>query len=224
MRLVCISDTHSLEWKMTSEVPDGDILLHAGDIMNSGYDSTNIIDFCRWYSAFPHKHKIFIAGNHDRMFERNPELARGIVSNYPNITYLQDESVTVEGLKIYGSPWQPEFCNWAFNLDRGADLKRVWDKIPEDTDVLITHGPPMGILDLVQYDKIHVGCEELLPRIKKIKPMLHLFGHIHETYGVFVEDETTYVNASICTLRYDPINKPIVFDYHPEIKSLIEII
>lgn len=215
---------------MSSDIPDGDIILHGGDIMNSGYDPVDIFNFLDWYGALPHKHKVFIAGNHDRYFENHSELARDIIKKKNGamrkgkITYLEDSEVVIDGIKIYGSPWQPEFCNWAFNLDRGPDLKRVWDNIPLDTDVLITHGPPHGILDLVQYDKIHVGCEELLAKVFEVKPMIHLFGHIHETYGVHHEQDIAFVNASICNLRYNPINKPIVFDFDPITSVLTEVV
>ena len=96
-----------------------------------------------------------------------------------NAHYLCDESLTLDGVKFYGSPWQPRFFDWAFNKDRGAPLKAIWDKIPLDTDVLITHGPPHGILDLT-FDKIKAGCEELLLAVQRIKPKVHVFGHIHE--------------------------------------------
>ena len=220
-RIVCISDTHTLHDRI--EVPEGDILLHAGDIMNSGYDSFDVFAFCNWYDSLPHKHKIFIAGNHDRFFENYPDKIPGILEKYPNILYLQDKEVVVEGIKIYGSPWQPAFCSWAFNLSRGEELKKVWNKIPDDTDLLITHGPPFGILDKTIYTNENAGCEELLPVVKKIKPILHLFGHIHEGYGVSVENDITFVNASVCTLKYNPSNPAIVFDLDLETKTLIQV-
>jgi len=232
MRIVCISDTHTLQDNMTADIPEGDVLLHAGDVMNSGYDASDIFYFLDWFGALPHKHKIFIAGNHDRLFENDPKAVKDIIdkkngvlksSKKKKITYLEDSEIVIDGVKFYGSPYQPEFCNWAFNVNRGPDIKRVWDKIPLDTDVLITHGPPYGILDWTEYDRLNVGCEMLMPKILEVKPKIHLFGHIHEAYGVKVVDDTTFVNASICTLRYRPINKPIVFDYHPENKLVVEV-
>jgi len=217
---------------MTADIPEGDVLLHAGDVMNSGYDASDIFYFLDWFGALPHKHKIFIAGNHDRLFENDPKAVKDIIdkkngvlksSKKKKITYLEDSEIVIDGVKFYGSPYQPEFCNWAFNVNRGPDIKRVWDKIPLDTDVLITHGPPYGILDWTEYDRLNVGCEMLMPKILEVKPKIHLFGHIHEAYGVKVVDDTTFVNASICTLRYRPINKPIVFDYHPENKLVVEV-
>lgn len=216
MRLVCISDTHALHRaafgrEKPDTLPEGDILLCAGDITNVG-DVRDVYNFGEYFKKTNFKHKITIAGNHDFCFE-NQRLHAQELLNIAGWTYLHDNEVVIDGLKFYGSPWQPEFCNWAFNLPRGERLARVWDNIPLDTDVLITHGPPHGILDFTCYDKLHVGCEELLPRVMKIKPMLHLFGHIHETHGVHIENGTTYVNASICTLKYAPTNKPIVFDF-----------
>lgn len=231
MKIVCISDTHSLHYRMTEKVPYGDFLLHAGDLMNSGRDAEDIVEFLDWFAAFPHPHKIFIAGNHDHYFEKRPEQAKGFIDDknaellaagLPQLIYLQDSEIVINGLKFYGSPWQPEFCNWAFNVPRGEELEKIWAKIPDDTDVLITHGPPKGILDWTQYDKLNVGCEALLPRVMKIKPKLHLFGHIHEAYGVHEENGTTFVNASINNLRYSPINKPFVFDFDVLTKKLTE--
>tara|TARA_R110002073_G_scaffold128374_2_gene274096 strand:- start:242 stop:643 length:402 start_codon:yes stop_codon:yes gene_type:complete len=128
-----------------------------------------------------------------------------------NCIYLQDESVEIEGLKIYGSPWQPWFFNWAFNLRTPEELKEKWDKIPEDTDVLVTHGPPLGILDLTM-DGLNVGCSELIKAVERIKPRAHIFGHIHEGYGDTMLDGCIFVNASINTHRYRPINEPIIFE------------
>jgi len=209
MKIVCISDTHTYHHKIN--VPDGDVVLHAGDFMSSGKRQNEIREFCRWFSSLPHKHKVFIAGNHDRFFEDYPGEARGIVANYP-ITYLQDESCEVEGLKIYGSPYSPEFLDWAFNLPLGEQLRKKWEEIPDDTDILITHGPPRGIMDFTLHGKIHTGCPDLLERVRAIRPKLHLFGHIHEGYGILERDGTTFVNASCCTLRYRPTNEPFVFN------------
>lgn len=173
MRIVCISDTHGKHRSM--KIPDGDVLIHAGDLTPRGHEK-DIKDVNEWLGTLPHKHKIMIAGNHDFQFEINPVNARSWITN---AHYLCDESLTLDGVKFYGSPWQPRFFDWAFNKDRGAPLKAIWDKIPLDTDVLITHGPPHGILDLT-FDKIKAGCEELLLAVQRIKPKVHVFGHIHE--------------------------------------------
>ncbi len=210
-RIVAISDTHSRH-NQFGLLPDGDILIHAGDATVQGkFDE--VIEFNRWLGTLPHKHKIFVAGNHDFLFERSPDLARVLLTN---AQYLLDSFVVVEGLKIYGSPWQPRFFDWAFNLDRGAALRRKWDQIPADTDVLITHGPPHRILDGV-IDRWTgtfeaVGCEELLPVVQRIKPRVHIFGHIHAGYGQIEQDGVRYINASNCNEQYKIVNAPIVLD------------
>lgn len=115
-------------------------------------------------------------------------------------------------MKIYGSPWQPEFCNWAFNLNRGPEILAKWKLIPTNTDILVTHGPPKGHGGNT-YDGIDAGCEDLLNEIEsRIKPLVHIYGHIHEGYGVTTNGVTYFINASNCTLRYKPTNKAIVID------------
>lgn len=206
MRFVFISDTHDLN--PIHPIPDGDFIIHSGDIF--GNDSIEcLVRFNDWMKSLPHRNKIVIAGNHDFVFEKNNPLGRSILKN---VTYLQDEFVEIEGYKIYGSPWQPWFYNWAFNLERGEPLRKKWSLIPDDTDILITHGPPYSILDKSIFEDKNVGCEDLLKRVKEIKPKIHVFGHIHEGYGITKIDETIYVNASICTINYEPKNKPIVID------------
>lgn len=210
-RIVAISDTHSRHEKMPA-LPDGDILIHAGDATGLG-KLDEITEFNRWLGTLPHKHKIFVAGNHDWLFEKSPELARALMTN---AIYLQDNLVEIEGLKIYGSPWQPRFFNWAFNVNRGVPIAQKWALIPYDTDVLITHGPPHGIMDNVfdpWADTVEaVGCEELLPVVKRIKPRAHIFGHIHAGYGQVEIDGIQFINASICNEVYAPVHPPIVID------------
>lgn len=127
--------------------------------------------------------------------------------------YLEDSLVTVCGIKIYGAPWQPVFCDWGFNLNRGEDILKKWQTIPADLDILMTHGPPVGHGDLTG-GKNNVGCVELLNTVqKRVKPKFHVFGHIHEGYGVTSDGYTTFINASTCTRRYLPTNAPIVFDF-----------
>ncbi len=144
----------------------------------------------------------------DKPLERDREQAEALLDG---CGYLRDGAVTIEGVAFYGSPWQPAFLGWAFNLDRGEALAAKWRAIPDDTDVLITHGPPAGIGDLCSNGD-HAGCSDLLARVREVKPRYHLFGHIHEGYGVYPEGETTFVNASICTASYQPTQAPIVVD------------
>ena len=234
MRLVCISDTHSLHHDMLHELPKGDVLIHAGDISNKG-GQRDVTDFINWFKNLGGwDQKIFISGNHDHCFERiNLPNHKGDYDwldilmfkehlSESNVKYLEDDVFTIETpefsrpIKFYGTPWQPWFYDWAFNLPRlGKELYEKWNLIPEDTDVLITHGPPNGYRDLVnnwRQPNTNVGCELLTNRIGEIKPLVNVFGHIHEGYGIEYGKDTLFVNASICTAGYEPINKPIVID------------
>ena len=206
MRIVCISDTHGLTDNLT--IPDGDVLVHAGDFCSFG-NKMELSRFNDFLSKLPHKHKVFIAGNHDVPVEM--EGREFVKKQIPQGVYLQDSAVEIDGLKFYGSPWQPEFCNWAFNLPRGRELDRMWRLIPKDTDILITHGPPAGIMDVVGSGE-RVGCADLRRYVGTIKPKVHVFGHIHEGYGMEEKDGTLFINASTCTGNYRPTNPPIVVD------------
>ncbi len=206
LRIVCLSDTHNFNEEIT--VPDGDVLIHAGDATMRG-TIDEIVFFNQWFKKQPHRHKIFVAGNHDWLFETNNRLARELLDN--SICYLQDSHIEIEGLKIYGSPWQPRFYDWAFNLNRGEEMAEKWKMIPADTDILITHGPPHEILDLTPNGD-SAGCEELRKIVEKIRPKVHIFGHIHSGYGTIEKFGVKFINASNCDESYSPINPPIVFD------------
>ena len=212
MRVVCLSDTHGLHDAI--RVPDGDVLVHAGDLTDTG-TLDQVAEFAAWFAGLPHPVKVVIAGNHDFAFERDPERARSRLLGYGlSIVYLQDEALTLPGgTTIYGSPWQPRFFDWAFNLNRGAPLAAKWSLIPDDVDILITHGPPLGILDRNTSDEA-TGCEALagrLPRLARLK--LHVFGHIHEARGVVERDGVVHVNASSLDASYRPWDgDPIVVD------------
>ncbi len=188
-------------------VPDGDVVIHAGDFCGQG-TREQVRDLAGFFQALPHRHKVVIPGNHDRCLELDLELGPLM---FKGCHYLLDSGVTIEGLRFWGSPWQPWFMDWAFNLPRGAALRERWALIPEGTDVLITHGPPFGVLDWTARGE-RVGCEELLAAVQRVKPKLHVFGHIHEGYGEHEQDGTRFVNASICTEAYKPTNAPIVVD------------
>jgi len=206
MKLVLISDTHARHRKVN--VPDGDILVHAGDVTITG-EFRVLEDFHTWLGELPHKHKIVIPGNHDFGAENWHKLP------FTNGTLLLDEAVTVEGLKFYGSPFTPTFFDWAFMLPRGKTIYEKWLQIPHDTDVLITHGPPYGILDWAPYSKEHAGCHDLRNVVDAIRPKLHVFGHIHAGYGqhLYGEDkQTLFVNASVVNEAYQPVNQPIVVE------------
>ena len=204
-RLVAISDTHGLHRQLT--LPEGDFLIHAGDITGHG-QVEQVVDFNEWLGTLPHRHKIVIAGNHDFCFENEPAETGALLTN---CIYLFDEAITLDGLNFYGSPWQPWFFNWAFNLPRGPEIRAKWEQIPDNTDVLITHGPPLGHGDLTSREEL-VGCADLLAVAETKRPKFHIFGHIHEGYGVTHNAYTTFVNASSCTLQYQPVQRPLVLD------------
>ena len=211
MRICCISDTHCQAKKIV--MPDADILVHAGDALGRG-EMSELAVFCDWMDRQrQYDHIIFVAGNHDGCFqdELTSNQARKMIAG-AGVTYLQDDSVTIEGVKFYGSPWQPEFCNWAFNLPRGHMLREKWKMIPDDTNVLVTHGPPHMIGDTV-VDGRNEGCRDLRTRIDELQHLkLHVFGHIHHSAGLYTMIGKPFVNAAICNERYAPVNPPIVVD------------
>lgn len=207
MRIVCLSDTHGLHDRV--DVPDGDVLLHAGDLSGRGTEA-EIERFARWLEGLPHARKVIIAGNHDFLFESDPARGRELLGD---VDYLDTEGVRIEGVHVWGSPWQPWFFDWAFNLERGPVLAAHWAKAPDDVDILLTHTPPAGCLDLTDRGEA-VGCADLAAALPRIAPALHVFGHIHEAAGV--EERPgggLAVNASICDLRYRPVHPPVVIDW-----------
>ena len=206
MRFVALSDTHG---KHNFELPPGDVLLHAGDVSSRGLKS-EIQRFLDWFSSLDYTYKIFIAGNHDFFFEEAPkEEIEAIIPD--NLIYLNDSGVEIEGIKIWGSPIQPWFHDWAFNRKRGPEIQKHWDLIPADSDIVITHGPAFGIHDRL-ISGMPVGCEDLLPTLQRIAPKVHLCGHIHEAYGERKVGETLFLNASILNVRYEIANAPIEFE------------
>ena len=221
MKITLISDTHTKHRYCEADLLGGDLLIHAGDFMNSGYHKDDVIEFLEWFSSIKgYDKKVFIAGNHDRIIENDPTWSQLTIADYTNLIYLEDEGFALYGIdedssvKLYGSPWQPEFYNWAFNLPRnGEELKAKWDAIPEDTDILVTHGPPFGHLDIPGGQSIRVGCEVLRYRVDEIKPKIHVFGHIHGGAGYYYNGQTHFINASILNERYSYTNLPVSFEW-----------
>jgi Icc-related predicted phosphoesterase len=221
LRIACISDTHGRHGRLV--IPSCDVLIHAGDLTMTGELGSyrNIVQFFQTISA----KVIYIAGNHDltlqpdhydviwSRFHSNKidaSQARSIVENTEN-KYLQDSSCVVEDVCFYGSPWQPEFCGWAFNMDRTKLREKVWSQIPSTTDVLITHGPPLGRGDLLWNNENRVGCVDLLREVQnRILPRLHVFGHIHEGHGLSFDGTTVYVNASSVTCTNYQVRNPVI--------------
>lgn len=212
MKIVFISDTHNQFDNIALDVPECDVLVHCGDIGGSGSFS-EIDKFFQDVSGFREKgivkEFVGIAGNHDKYIERQNEDFLKIIPKWYH--YLQDSSITIQGIKFYGSPVTPRFCDWAFNRDRHV-LQGYWSLIPYDVDVLITHGPPLGILDVSPYGQISVGDEHLRNKVFEIKPKIHAFGHIHDCYGFVEKNGVKFVNASSLNERYVYTNKPIVID------------
>lgn len=207
MRVVCIADPHNYFNKI--ELPEGDMLIIAGDL--STYKGIEQLrDFVQWTKQLDYKYIIVIAGNHDRYIEEHYE---DIAWEYQSFIYLQDYGIDIEGLNIWGSPVSPSYGQWYFMKERGNEIAKVWNKIPEDTDILITHTPPQGVLDVpnLGYNAgENIGCWDLRERVKEVKPKLHVFGHIHECYGEEEINGTTFVNCTLVNEHYELVNKPIV--------------
>ncbi|MBI4821598.1 MAG: metallophosphatase domain-containing protein [Deltaproteobacteria bacterium] len=216
MRLVFVADTHLAHEERRFLVPQGDVFVHAGDLCSYGrlYELERAV---RWIRDLDFRHKIVVAGNHDWPFAREAEAARALVSEVA--TYLEDSGVTLEGVKFWGSPWQPAFGGWAFNLPRGRALAEKWEMIPVDTDVLITHGPPRGFGDRTFRGKKE-GCDELLRCLEKVHPPIHVFGHIHEDGGLWNHQGTTVANVT----TWDCERGATALDFDVESRRVIPVI
>jgi Icc-related predicted phosphoesterase len=204
----CVADLHG----SYPALDGGDLLIVAGDL--TARDSPDEYHwFIDWIVAADYKRKIVIAGNHDGTIRKDDEFFHiHRIDQYKDFDYLQDSGTEFDGLKIWGSPWTPEFCGWDFMLPRGPEIAKKWALIPDDTDILVTHGPPWGVLDK-NSDGEHCGCEELRLALERVKPKLHVFGHIHEGYGQMLfkhqGPNTICVNASHMDALYNPVNKVI---------------
>lgn len=223
---MCLSDTHGLQDRMVHAIPEGDVLLHAGDFSNVGSVS-DLTKFNEWMGELPHKHKIVVFGNHEVSLDpdkavhpSDPQIFESFLSN---VTILNQSEIIIDGIKIWGEPRQPEFNGWAFNVPRQEMHIRCWSKVPEDVHILLTHGPPSMYGDFVHEVNHHgreykrrCGCvhqkhliEQSLPNLKAV-----VCGHIHDGYGVYkIQGKDAYVyNCAICDEDYRPLNKPLVFD------------
>ncbi|TXI92182.1 MAG: metallophosphoesterase [Neisseriales bacterium] len=191
MKIVCLSDTHSKHQNFEEKLPaEADVIIHAGDITRIG-SVQGIQVFLNWYAELPYKYKIFIAGNHDFALQEEKNLIR-----FPdNVIYLENSSVTIEEIKIWGSPVCAIDEDWAFNFN---DLERrmIYNKIPTDTNIIVSHNPPYGIMDKVSMINRRKGCKILRDKIKEINPKYVIFGHIHEGAGTQVTKTTTYINTA----------------------------
>ena len=207
MKVAIFSDTHTSHWKI--KIPDADILIFAGDMTHCRTDR-EVVDFNDFLRSLPHKHKIVVAGNHDHRLTDDPEKAQSLLSE---ARYLQDEAVLIEGITIYGAPWNPLFndhaCD-AFSLPRGQVLKRKWDMIPQHIDILVTHTPPSGILD--RSGPVSHGCTDLAAAVATLKPKYHIFGHIHNRHGAVKHGETWYINGNVQG-KNGALRSPLLLDY-----------
>lgn len=206
-RLVIISDPHM---NFPEDLPDGDILVICGDYSYRGtIEETNT--FNDWLTDQPHATKLFIAGNHDFIFQNNSKLAKSLITA-PGAFYLEDSGIEIKGLKIHGTPWTPTFFDWAFMLDDlSKEMEKKMSKIPEGLDLLISHGPPKGLLDLTTGGD-RAGSQSLLNAIERAKPKNVVFGHIHEGYGKTEYNGIKIYNCSILNERYRRTNAPLVLD------------
>lgn len=238
MRITLLSDSHNKHHEITNDLPGGDLLIHAGDFMNSGYSQYEAEDFFKWFDKINnYDTKVLIAGNHDRLMQDRSDEAQDILTGYKTIEYLQDEDLVLyydghngdrpeDNIRIYGSPWQPYFHNWAFNLPRnGEELQAKWEAIPTNTDILVTHGPAQTYLDVAgaPYNTPLLGCELLKERIELIKPKIHVCGHIHGGYGYRFNGHTHFFNASLLNEQYNYANKPFTFDWNKD-TNIIEFL
>lgn len=218
LKIVAISDTHSKHREL--KIPEADVIVCAGDISYKG--ELNIIqDFAHWMKELPIKHKLSIFGNHEvgmSCGKKRPKALKMLKD--AGIIYLEDSGVEIDGVKFWGSPVQPRYYDWEWNRDRGSDINYHWKLIPDDTNVLITHGPPYGILDLVEDSfenkgrDLHQGCEDLARRVKQLpKLKAHIFGHLHMSSGVYKDcANITYINAAVCSEQYRVENEPRIVE------------
>lgn len=205
MKLVLISDTHTMHDKLS--LPEGNVLVHAGDMALEG-STKEVQSALDWLNKQAFKHIVAIAGNHDWAFARRHRNEL----DFGRVIYLENNSVEIDGLKFWGSPVTPWFCDWAFNVHRGYQIRQYWKSIPDDVDVLITHGPPHGILDQSEpyHNSDHLGCEELAARLLVLedRPRVHVFGHIHGGRGMVHTGNQRHYNASVVNELYDVVYDP----------------
>jgi Icc-related predicted phosphoesterase len=214
MRIVAVADTHTFQSEL-GEIPDGDVFVHAGDLLRRG-TLAELEAVSAWIRGLPHRHKVVIAGNHDWCFMDEREACESMLGEH--VIYLQDQAAVIGGLQFWGSPWQPEYNDWAFNLPRGPALAEKWALIPQGTDVLVTHGPPRGFGDRSPIGR-HIGCEELLPAVHRVSPALHLFGHIHQDGGFWRAGGTSFANVT----TWECERSPTVIDIDPVSRATVPV-
>ncbi|MEM1324491.1 MAG: metallophosphatase domain-containing protein [Bacteroidota bacterium] len=206
MKIIAISDTHGLHKDL--DLPEGDVLVHAGDF--SYYeDQPRVVDFLAWLDRQDFEHKILIGGNHDFVAAERPDYFQQLLPE--SIIYLYNSGTTIDGIRFWGSPYQPDLKGWAFGEDRGEPMRKHWQQIPNDTNILVTHTPPFGILDESRSGRRY-GCEELSKRLEELSVNVHIFGHIHSGYGQQQIGKTIYINAANYNSNKGLTNPPLVFE------------
>jgi len=253
MKITHISDTHNKHNQLNGLLSGGDLLIHSGDISSLGRQS-EVERFVKWFNDIDnYTNKVFIAGNHDMTFDREI-LLRDKLAHFegrdkndydtscsegkpawleellgihlrPNVFYLENNFIEIDQIKIWGSPITPSFgYGWAFNKDRGYDINQIWNWIPNDTDIVITHGPIYGYCDRTSRGGLNVGCEQLYHRLNEVRPQLHFSGHIHEAYGYRHTDWGYAFNGCNCDLSYLVNNKPMTFEYDFLKRDIVEFL
>ena len=212
MRVAMVSDTHTMFEGLT--VPSCDLLISAGDYSHRG-EKESVIRYHRWLDKQPADLVLSVQGNHEVWVQENWEEAVSIVHELSDKIHFMSKSTLQYGKKkIFCSAFSPEFNNWAYPFKRGKDAEWHWKGIPANTEILVTHGPPCGILDQITEGlSVPLGCEALRERVKTLKRLkLHVFGHIHGGSGEKLVDGVLYVNAAICNEQYRPVNPVRVVD------------
>lgn len=218
MKIVAVSDIHG-KWNKL-KIPECDVLISAGDYSFTG-ERHIVRNYHEWLNEQPATHIISGQGNHEVWVENNFEEAKQIaLTACPRAFFVEEGGITIDDINFWYSAITPWFHDWAYNRRAGRDIEEHWKKIPENTNVLITHGPPYGILDTVPFPdgtpKERVGCWTLNAYIERIKPDIHIFGHIHHSHGQKHENGISYYNVSVCDEQYVPSNGITVIDYIKE--------
>ena len=221
VKVTCISDTHlehkRLTKKLVNHSSSPSVFIHAGDFTNFG-NIEKIEEVFYWVSDLPYDHLLMICGNHEVKVSENDAMLKPLAASY-GIQLIHNEVVEIEGFKFYGEPRSREFFNWGWSYNPGQEAEEVWAKLPEDIDVLVTHGPPHGCCDFIPTIDLHTlkpvghqGCISLRRAIEEKKPRYVVCGHIHEGYGTSLINETTVINAAIMNKNYVPVNDPVTFE------------
>jgi Icc-related predicted phosphoesterase len=205
MKICAIGDTHRQHWNI--KVPKCDLFLFCGDAEINGL--LPLHDFNDWLGTIKATHKIMVGGNHDSELERigKKECKRLLT----NCIYLENEFIEVGGFKIFGSPFSPEFNRWSF-MRYDNDLKEIWATIPLETEIVVTHSMPYGILDGVLPRMQSVGSLTLRDRVKEVQPYIQIGGHLHESFGQYTDGKTDYYNVSVMDEQYKIVNPCTIID------------